>query len=277
MSTPSQGGRPEGENTAFDRHMVLDQLGGWRGMVDASLPTIAFIVANGIGGLTVGIWAAVVSAVLVFVLRLVRREGVQQALSGLVAVVVAVVIAARSGEARDFYVLGILRNAAIGVVVLGSLLFRRPLVGVAAEWLAPSHLGGMAAHRLPSLRGRTRRQHAAAEAGPPVAEPVEPAPTPAGGRQRDPEPDVHWRDDPRMVRAYGWLTVLWGGVFLLRAAVQGVLYLLDEVGWLGTSSVVLGLPVTAVQLVVTLWVVARLHRHRAPEAAAAADRQHPAV
>ena len=50
--------------------------------------------------------------------------------------------------------------------------------------------------------------------------------------------------------------------------VQGVLYLLDEVGWLGTSSVVLGLPVTAVQLVVTLWVVARLHRHRAPDAPA---------
>ena len=33
----------------FDRHLVLEQLGGWRGMVDATLPTIAFIVANSVG------------------------------------------------------------------------------------------------------------------------------------------------------------------------------------------------------------------------------------
>src|SRR3954447_17475718 len=104
--------------------MVLDQLGGWRGMVDASLPTIAFIVANSVGGLTVGIWAAVASAVLVFVLRLARRESVQQGMRGLFGVAGAVGIAARSGEARDFFVLGILRNAAIGVVLLASLLVR---------------------------------------------------------------------------------------------------------------------------------------------------------
>jgi Protein of unknown function (DUF3159) len=248
-------GSSQGGGVTFDRHLVLDQLGGWRGMVDASLPTIAFIVANGIGGLTVGIWAAVVSAVLVFLLRLVRKESVQQAFSGLFAVAVAVVIAARTGEARDFFVLGIVRNAVIGVVMLGSILVRWPLVGVVAEFLAPSHLGAMSSHRLPSLRGRLRPQPAEASTSAEVG----------AERERDPEPDVHWRDDPRMVRAYGWLTVLWGGVFLLRAAVQGVFYSMDEVGWLGTSSVVLGLPVTAVQLVITLWVVARLHRHRVPD------------
>jgi hypothetical protein len=239
---------------SFDRHMVLDQLGGWRGMVDASLPTIAFIVANGLGGLTVGIWAAVAAAVLVFLLRLVRRESIQQAISGLFAVAVAVVIAARTGEARDFFVLGIIRNAAIGVVLLGSILVRRPLVGVIAEFLAPSHLGGMSTHRLPSLRGRPRLQETA-----PVEREVPDRSTPDAPAER------HWREDRRMLRAYSWLTVLWGGVFLLRAVVQWVLYLQDAVGLLGTSSLVLGLPLTAVELVVTLWVVSRLHRHRAPE------------
>ena len=38
----------------------------------------------------------------------------QQAVSGLFAVAIAVAIAANSGEARDFFVLGIIRNAAIG-------------------------------------------------------------------------------------------------------------------------------------------------------------------
>jgi hypothetical protein len=260
-------GPPEGRGAGmtFDRHLVLDQLGGWRGMVDASLPTIAFIVANGIGGLTVGIWAAVVAAVLVFLLRLVRRESIQQAISGLFAVGVAVVIAARSGEARDFFVLGIIRNAGIGVVLLGSILVRWPLVGVIAEFLAPSHLGAMSAHKLPSLRSRTAPE--------PVTEPVTELVTGAEAEppQRTPDApaELHWRDDRRMLRAYGWLTVLWGGVFLLRAVVQWVLYLHDSVGLLGTSSLVLGLPLTAVELVVTLWVVSRLHRHRSPDADAA--------
>ena len=74
----------------------------------------------------------------------------QQALSGLFAVAIAVAIAATSGQARDFFVLGIIRNAAIGVVLLVSVAFRRPLIGVTSpSSSAPSHLGGMAAHSLP--------------------------------------------------------------------------------------------------------------------------------
>jgi hypothetical protein len=82
-------------------------------------------------------------------------------------------------------------------------------------------------------------------------------------RPGDPEPEQHWRDDRRALRVYGWLTVLWAATFLLRVAVQGLLYVQDNVPLLGTASLVLGLPVTAVALVVTLWAVARLHHHRA--------------
>src|SRR4051795_5215205 len=127
----------------FDRHVVLDQLGGWRGMLDASLPTVAFIVANSLAGLRVGIWSALGAALLVFLLRLVRRESVQQAFSGLFAVGIAVAIAAYSGQARNFFAFGIVRNAGIALVLLGSIPLRRPLVGVIAEFLAPSHLGSM--------------------------------------------------------------------------------------------------------------------------------------
>jgi len=246
---------------AFDRHLVLDQLGGWRGMVDSSLPTLAFIVANAIDGLRTGIWAAVAAALLIFILRLVRRESVQQAVSGLFAVGVAVAIAAFSGEARNFFAFGIVRNAAIGLVLLGSILLRRPLVGVIAEFLAPSHLGAMSTHRLPGTGRGLQRASA-------VLHHREP---PARG-EPDPEPDLHWREDPRLVRAYGWLTVLWGVTFLLRVLVQGVLYQANDVSLLGTMSIVLGLPLTAVDVVVTLWVVARLHRHRCPpEPAATTD------
>lgn len=246
----------------FDRHLVLDQLGGWRGMVDASLPTLAFIVANSLGGLRVGIWSAVGAAVLVFLLRMVRRESVQQAFSGLFAVGIAVAIAAYSGQARDFYVIGIIRNVAIGALLLGSVVVRWPLVGVIAEFLSPSHLGAMASHEAhpPGLRGRLYRASAALRPG--ERDPY------TGARAADPEAERHWREDRRLVRAYGWLTVLWGVVFLLRAAITGPLYFQSEDGdatALGVVSLLLGIPVTVVEVAVTLWVIARLHHHRTTE------------
>src|SRR4051794_25081472 len=140
-------------------------------MIDATLPTVAFIVANAIGGLRGGIWTALGGAVLVFLLRIVRRESIQQGISGLIGVGIAVAIAAASGEARDFFVLGILRNAAIGVVLIGSIFVRRPLIGVIAEFLAPSHLGAMASHSLPGLRKRIDKVSATLHHRP-VEEPV---------------------------------------------------------------------------------------------------------
>jgi hypothetical protein len=258
---PAGPARPEGTDDAgqgvtFDRHLVLEQLGGWRGMVDASLPTIAFIVANSLGGLRTGIWCAIGAAVLVLAVRLVRRESVQQAFSGLFGVAVAVAIAAASGEARNYFVPGIIRNVVIGVVLLGSVPLRWPLVGVLAEFLAPSHLGSMASHSVPGLRRRVDTARARLHHRPP------PAAETAQGRPADPEPERHWRDDPRVVRAYGWLTVMWALTFLVRVAVQTPLYLANEEDLLGVASLVLGLPVTAVALAVTLWVVSRLHRHR---------------
>jgi hypothetical protein len=256
---PGPDAEPAEPVLTFDRHLVLEQLGGWRGMVDATLPTIAFIVANSLDGLRTGIWTALGAALLVFLLRLVRRETVQQAVSGLFAVGVAVAIAAFTGQARDFYMPGIIRNAGLALILLGSVAVRRPLVGVIAEFLAPSHLGSMATHRhqLPGFRGGVDRVRA-------VLHPDER--DPETGRPRpDPEPERHWREDPRLLRAYGWLTVLWGSVFLVRGAVQGYFYLGSEnsdATDLGVVSLLLGLPVTAVEVLVTLWVVSRLHRHR---------------
>ena len=269
----TEDGQPGEPGVVFDRHMVLDQLGGWRGMVDATVPTIAFIVANGVGGLRAGIWAALGTAVLIFGVRLIRRESVQQAVSGLFAVGVAVAIARLTGEARDFYVPGILRNAALAVVLLGSVVLRRPLVGVVAEFLSPSHLGALAAPGagFPRRRGRSEGARAV---------PHRTDRDPATGRALpDPDPELPWREDPRLLRAYGWLTVLWAAVFALRAAVQSYLYLRSEGGDatdLGIVTVLLGVPVTAVEVAVTLWVVSRLHRHRAAQAPAAEPDERPA-
>src|SRR5262249_57806202 len=87
--------------------LLVQQLGGWRGLFDSTFPVIVFVVANTLGGLTVAIWAAVGAALLVSALRLARKQSVQQAVSGLFGVAVAAFIAHRTGSAKGYFLFGI--------------------------------------------------------------------------------------------------------------------------------------------------------------------------
>jgi hypothetical protein len=147
----------------------------------------------------------------------------------------------------------------LGVALVGSVPLRRPLVGVIAEFLAPSHLGTLASVSVPGLSRFGRSPVVALETGPEAV---------SGPGDPDPEPERPWREDRRLMRAYSWLTVMWGATFLLRVAVQALLYQKNQVALLGTTSLILGLPVTAVAAAVTFWVIARLHRHRSAPAPA---------
>jgi hypothetical protein len=117
------------------RTLLVESIGGWRGIADSGLPVVVFVVANALGGLAIGIWAAVACAAVIFALRLARRDPVQQSISGLFAVGVAAFIAWRMGQARGFFLLGIWRNAIYGGVLLISVLVRWPLIGAAWEYL----------------------------------------------------------------------------------------------------------------------------------------------
>jgi hypothetical protein len=70
--------------------------------------------------------------------RLVRKQSIQQALSGLFGVLIASIIAARTGQARGYFLFGIWTSFAYAVPFGVSILVRRPLVGVAWEFLDPT-------------------------------------------------------------------------------------------------------------------------------------------
>lgn len=116
---------------------LVQQLGGKRGLVDSGLPAVVFVGVNAVvdafatrgTALRVAIAASLLSGLGVIALRLVRKETVQQAVSGFLGLALAVFFAARSGQARDFFKPGIYINAGYGVVFLGSALIGRPLVG----------------------------------------------------------------------------------------------------------------------------------------------------
>ncbi|MEV0680877.1 DUF3159 domain-containing protein [Actinosynnema sp. NPDC050436] len=107
-------------------------LGGRRGALDASLPPLAFAlgwVASG-QSIAVGAAVAVVSGVVIGVVRLLRGERPRAVLVSVALVVVAAYIALQTGRAEDFFLLQIFVNAASALAWAASIVVRWPFLGV---------------------------------------------------------------------------------------------------------------------------------------------------
>jgi hypothetical protein len=120
------------------RQQMLDSIGGWSGALITAIPTTVFIIVNVTSSLRAAIYAAIASALILTVYRLIRRQPIQQALSGLFGVVVAALIAARTGQARGYFLLGIWMSFIYAVPFAVSVVVRRPLIGVLWEFLDPT-------------------------------------------------------------------------------------------------------------------------------------------
>jgi hypothetical protein len=190
---------------------ISGQLGGWRGMVEAGIPVGVFIVVNMVWSLQLALLASVGLAILIALYRLSQRRPVRYALNGLFGIALGAFIAWRSGEARNFYLPGIFISYGYAAAMIGSVMFRHPLVG----WLWSVLF--------------------------------------AGGR-------ADWRDDPRLLRTFTWLTLLWAVVWIAKVSAQAGLYLADQEHLLGVARLVLGAPPYALMLAVTIWVVRRVQR-----------------
>lgn len=213
-------GQPTTARTRFD-----EQLGGIKGMVDSGLPVLVFVIANATLGLRTAVWAAVCAGVAVLVLRLVRREPVQFAISGFLGVAFAAFVAHRLGRAEGFFIPGIFTNAGFFTAFAISVLIRRPLVGVVWTYL---------------------------DSGTP-----------------------EWRDQPPLRRAYTQATLLWAAMYAVKTAVQGLLYLNEQPGWLAVTKIAMGYPLFGVVVATTLWLVRRAKRQLANEAGPAPAKVDP--
>ncbi|MTD53983.1 DUF3159 domain-containing protein [Amycolatopsis pithecellobii] len=109
---------------------MLEQMGGVSGLLYSSAPIAVFVLVNAFFGLQAGIWSAVGSAVAITVLRVVRKEPLQPAISGFFGVAIAAFIAYRTGSAKGFFLFGIWASLVYCGVFVVSILLRWPLVGV---------------------------------------------------------------------------------------------------------------------------------------------------
>ena len=225
--TPATGPQPPRgafAQAAAEEFSLEAVTGGWRGVAESVGPVVVFLLVNSVTkNLTWAVGAAVVIAVLAMLARVLTRSSPMQAVAGLIGVGICALFAARSGEARNFFMPGFITNVAYG--------------GVALLTLIP----------LPSLRIRGTRHPA--------------GPWPLLGVLIGPllGEGLRWRADRSRARKYWWLTAAFAALFALRLAVQIPLYLNDAVGALGTARLVMGVPLFAL-LVWLCWFV--LHRGR---------------
>lgn len=185
---------------------ILEQLGGLSGLVASVLPVLVLVPVNSQWGLTPALLAALGVSVLVFAWRLLRRETVMPAVSGLLGVGLCALIAWLVGDARGYFAYGIWYSLVAGIVFVGSVLVRWPLVAVIWKGINGS--------------------------------------------------DMRWRGNRTAVRVYSLATMAWAAVFFSRFVVQQWLYVQeDAVGALGVARILMGLPLTAVVVLVTVWAV----------------------
>lgn len=107
-------------------------MGGRRGALESALPSVIFVVVYLVSGssLTWALGASLASAGVLAAIRLARREKPVRVLGGLVAVLFAAIVAARTGNAADYFLPSLLANLASALIWALSILGRWPLLGV---------------------------------------------------------------------------------------------------------------------------------------------------
>ena len=114
-----------------ERAKVLGALGGTRGLLDSGLPAIVFLIAFNIThNLNKSTIVAIALSVIFAIARLVKRETLQHAISGVIGVAFCALLARHTGKAADFYLPGLIINVIYGIVYTIANLVGWPVLGV---------------------------------------------------------------------------------------------------------------------------------------------------
>lgn len=127
MPDPTADAAPQADLTTAT---LLQGFGGWKGLLDSSLPATVFVLARFFVSLDTAIAAAVVVGLLVVALRRSQGETLQHAASGFFGLLIAVLVVRSTGSGKGIFLPGILITAGSGVAFGISLLVRRPAVAL---------------------------------------------------------------------------------------------------------------------------------------------------
>ncbi|WP_372509488.1 DUF3159 domain-containing protein [Streptomyces humicola] len=110
---------------------LLEAFGGVRGMVDTTVPGLVFVLVFTIRhSIAVSALAALGLSLALAITRLARKETLKHAFSGVFGVAFGAFFAMLSGNAKNFYLPGMLYTLGLAVAYVISALLRFPLIGV---------------------------------------------------------------------------------------------------------------------------------------------------
>ncbi|HWG93476.1 MAG TPA: DUF3159 domain-containing protein [Mycobacteriales bacterium] len=112
---------------------ALAALGGARGALLATLPTIGFVVGTELSGLRAGVLAGAATVLLVLVERVRAGARPVAALAGSAAVVVLLLLTLATGRPEAFFLPGVLTQTAQCAGLLLTALVGRPVTGAVGQ------------------------------------------------------------------------------------------------------------------------------------------------
>ena len=117
--------------------VVWSAMGGWRGILESVLPSLAFVIIFTIRPepLILSLGISVGLAAVFTIIRLAQKSPPSAALGGLVAAGAAAALALWTGRGADNFVPGLITNAVYGSVILVSALIGWSLIGLAVGFL----------------------------------------------------------------------------------------------------------------------------------------------
>ncbi|MFE7621038.1 DUF3159 domain-containing protein [Streptomyces sp. NPDC057496] len=126
--------RPDSQDAdtkAVTEAALFEAFGGVRGMVETVVPGLLFVSIFTVNkDLHVSAIAALAVSLVLVVVRLIRRDTVKHAFSGVFGVAFGVVFAMMTGNAKDFYLPGMLYTLGLALAYLITTLAGVPLIGL---------------------------------------------------------------------------------------------------------------------------------------------------
>ncbi|MGW0806306.1 DUF3159 domain-containing protein [Nonomuraea sp. NPDC002799] len=126
----------EAEEVAHDtveaavRAQLAKAFGGVRGIIEAAVPTIAFTLSwIFTEDLKTSLIISIALAVVLLLARVAQRSTPQFVINSLIGIAIGAFFASRTGDAKDYFLPGILYNAGYMAAMLLSIVTRWPVVG----------------------------------------------------------------------------------------------------------------------------------------------------
>jgi hypothetical protein len=131
LDKPTEETQAEDDARAVTEAALFEAFGGVRGMVETVLPGLLFVTIFTINkNLHWSAIAALAVAVVLVVVRLAMKDTVKHAFSGVFGVAFGVVFAMFTGNAKDFYLPGMLYTLGLALAYIVTTLCGVPLIGL---------------------------------------------------------------------------------------------------------------------------------------------------